>query len=254
MGILKAKAGSGENMGQTDTGRRSFMWKAGAAVSAVLATAVPGMAKTRTGQGTDLKSQVDKLSLRLAILEDEKAIHCIHKTYENLLDRGMYKEVVKMFAKDGEVLFNGGIYRERDRGVSRLYNETFRQGLTGRKIESVPGFVMEEQESIEVAADRKSASASFPFSMQVGAPIQSDSQLVKMARLQGQGIIKWWEGGVVNVSYVKDENNGWNIKRLEYRSASRTDYRPGRSFSSAIEVPAFSKTYPEDPAGPDSLA
>jgi hypothetical protein len=82
----------------------------------------------------------------------------------------------------------------------------------------------------------------------------SDSQLVQMARLQGEGIMKWCEGGLYEISYVKDIKNGsWKIQRLEYRVLSKTDYRPGRSYAKSISVPLFAKSYPEDPAGPDRL-
>ena len=105
-----------------------------------------------------------------------------------------------------------------------------------------------------MAADRKTASASFSYSIQVGAPIVSDSQLVQMARLHGEGIRKWWEGGTYEISYVKDSrDSAWKIKRLEYRVLSKADYRPGKPHARPISIPHFSEVYPEDPAGPDIL-
>jgi len=105
-----------------------------------------------------------------------------------------------------------------------------------------------------VAADRLSAKAQFPYSIQVGAPIASDSSLVKMARLHGEGIMKWAESGIYEISFAKDMKNGsWKIKRLEYRVMSSTNYRPGKSYARPISVPLFAKTYPEDQAGPDRL-
>jgi hypothetical protein len=69
----------------------------------------------------------------------------------------------------------------------------------------------------------------------------------------GQGIKKWWEGGVYDVSYVKDMKDGTRkIERLD-RVLSKADYRPGKSYARPISVPLFSKRYPEDPAGPDRL-
>jgi hypothetical protein len=81
-----------------------------------------------------------------------------------------------------------------------------------------------------------------------------DSQLVVMARLHGEGIMKWCESGTYEASYAKDAKNGvWKIQRLEYRVVSKTDYRPGKSHAGPISVPQFTKAYPEDPAGPDRL-
>ena len=257
MDVLKSLSKPGKSSIQPNTGRRSFMWKMGAAMSAALASAVPGISKSRINQGAGLDAEVDRLSNQLGILEDKNSIRKLHRTYEACLDNGRYEEVVDLFAEDGEVLFNGGVFEGKQSGVSRLYCDCFSAGLTGRKIGPMPGFqsgTEQQQETIKVAADRLSATAQFPYSIQVGALIASDSQLVKMARLHGEGIMKWCEGGIYEASYAKDaEDGGWKIKKLEYRVLSKTNYRPGKTNSSPISVPQFAKTYPEDPVGPDRL-
>jgi hypothetical protein len=236
-------------------GRRSFMWKAGAALSAAMASAIPGMSNHRSNQGDGLNAEANRLSNRLGILEDENTIRTLHQTYETLLDGGKYEEVADLFAEDAEVVFNGGAFKGRKDGVSRLYGECFRSGLTGKKIGPAPNFEVDSeqrQESIKVSADRLSASGQFPYSMQVGAPMTGDSSLVGMARLQGEGIVKWWEGGTCEVSYVKVDS-AWKIKRLEYRVTSKADYKPGRAYANRIDVPAFSNVFPVNPTGPDRL-
>jgi hypothetical protein len=257
MDILKSKPASGDSLKQPNTGRRSFIWKAGAALSAVLATAVPGIARTRIKKDTNLKAKVESLSKQVGLLEDENAIRSLHKTYENHLDSGEYEEVIDLFADDAEVIFNGGLFKGKMRGVHRLYTDHFSAGLTGKKMDPAPGFQLnpEQQEDlVEVASNRLTAKARFTYSIQVGAPLKSDLQLVRMARLQGEGIMKWWEGGVYELSYVKNVKDGnWKIERLEYRALSKADYKPGRSYAKPISVPSFSKIYPEDQAGPDRL-
>ena len=257
MHILKSASKPGDTPDQPNTRRRSFLWKIGAAVPALLASAIPGKSSTDTDQGDGLKNRIRSLSGQLEMLEDENAIRGLHRTYEYLLNSGRYEEVMNLFTDDGEVIFNGGIFQGKSGGVFRLYNERFRSGLTGRKIEPAPGFLSDtgqQQDRVKVAADRKTAGASFPYSIQVGTPIISDLPLVKMARLHLEGIMKWWEGGIYEVSYLKDmKDGGWKIKRLEYRVLSKADYRPGKSCARPISVPLFSKVYPADPAGPDSL-
>ena len=160
-----------------------------------------------------------------------------------------------MFADEAEVIFNGGVFAGKDKGVRRLYCDHFSEGWTGKKIEPAPGFELDPaqfQDVVEVAPDRKSAKARFPYSIQVGTPIISDSQLIQMARLQGQGILRWWEGGVYEASYVK-EGNEWKIGRLEFRVMSKANYTPGRAYANPIDVAAFAKSYPENPTGPDRL-
>lgn len=255
MAIAKLKTGSSSSPKQPSDGRRSFLRKTGAAMSAVLASAVAGVSKSGSNQDTGSNGKMDRLANQVGRLEDANVIRRLHKTYESLLDKGMYEEVVGMFTDDAEVVFNGGVFVGKDKGIRRLYCNTFGQGWTGKKIEPAPGFepdAAQLQETVEVAPDRKSAEAQFPYSMQVGAPLMSDSPLLEMARLQGQGVMHWWEGGIHEVCYVK-EGETWEIKRLEYRVTSVADYKPGRSYAKPISVPQFSRVYPEDPNGPDRL-
>jgi hypothetical protein len=257
MAILKLNTGSNRSpkLPCNNPGRRSFIWKAGAAVSALLASATAAVSNPRVDHDAGLKDQIDQLSNQLRIHEDTNAIRALHQTYESYLDNGIYEEVVNLFTDDGEVVFNGGVFRGKNRGVRRLYCDHFRAGFTGKKIEPAPGFELNParlQDIIEVAPDRKSAQARFAYSVQVGVPIISDSLLVEMAHLQGQGIIKWWEGGIHEVSYLK-EGDSWKIKRLEYRVIAKAKYAPGRCYAKPIHVAAFSKTYPADPTGPDKL-
>lgn len=257
MDFLKSKSKPGDIPDQPNTKRRSFMWKIGAAVPAVLASAVAGLSSQEDNQDAGMKNRMDSLSRQMGILEDENAIRRLHQTYENYLNCGKYEEVIGLFTDDGAVLFNSGIFKGKSGGVRRLYSMRFKSGLTGRRIEPAPGFQPDSelpQDIIKVAADRKSANARFSYSIQVGTPIISDSLLLKMARLHGEGIRKWWEGGIYEVSYEKCvRDGGWKIKRLEYRVLSKADYRPGKSHARPISVPLFSKVYPEDPAGPDTF-
>jgi hypothetical protein len=252
---LKPTTDPGEGRGQASPGRRSFVWRLGAGLSAVLASAVPSLASRRTGPAVGSGSGVDD---RQGILEDELAVRQLHERYEMLLDDGRYEDVVELFAEDGEVVFNEGVFEGRASGVRRLFVDRFRPALTGKRIEVPPGLESggERQPTIvTVAADRQSASARFAYSIQVGTPMALDSQLARMARLHGEGIRRWWEGGSYEASYVKDPGDaGWRIKRLEYRVLSRADYRRGASRARPMSVPASSQLFPGDPTGPDRLA
>jgi len=255
MDILKPKSASSDSSKQPINGRRSFIWKTGAAMSAVIASTVAGFSKPKSDPDTGVNDQIHRLTNQVGSLQDAMAIRRLHQAYESHLDKGEYEKVIDMFAHSAEVVFNGGVFTGKDKGIRRLYCDHFSSGLTGRKIEPAPGFEQNSeqlQDTVEVAADRKSAKALFPYSMQVGRPMAADSQLVQMARLQGEGIQKWWEAGVHEVTYVK-AGESWKIKRLCYRVTSKADYRPGRSYAKPIEVPHFSKIYPADPMGPDRL-
>lgn len=122
---------------QPSAGRRSFIRKAGAAVTAVVASAVAGVSKIKA-EDTDLKGEVDRLSRQLGILEDAKAIRNLHQAYESNLDRGLYEEAVKLFSEDAEVFFNGGIFAGK-KGIGRLYLDHFSQGQTGKEDRTASG-------------------------------------------------------------------------------------------------------------------
>ena len=241
---------------QTDTGRRSFLWKVGVGISAALAATVPAIAKPVISRNKNSKNSIDSLSRQLAALENEKSIRELHKTFEDMLDNGRYSDVLNMFTNDAEVVFNGGVYKGK-RGLKRLFCENFSAGQIGKRIDQAPGFQLkpgQQQDMVEISPDQKSAKAGFTYSIQVGAPIDSDSLIAKMSRLHGEGIMKWWEGGVYELSCIKDIKDGsWKINRLEYKTLAKADYKPGRSYAKAISVPQFSKVYPKDPAGPDRL-
>jgi len=254
MATLKPTSRSSRNPKQHNAGRRSFIWKTGAAMSAVAVSAVAGFSKSGPDRNTGLQDQIDRLSGQLGCLEDANAIRKLHQAYESRLTEGMYEEVAGMFADDAEVVYNGGLFAGKE-GIRRLYCDNFAPGLTGKKIEPAPGFEpdpAQQLDIVEVAADRRTADGQFPYSMQAGAPMTEDSSLVEMARLQGEGIVKWWEGGICRASYVK-AGEGWIIKRLEYREAAKADYRPGRTYAKTIDVPSFASVFPKNPAGPDKL-
>lgn len=234
----------------TGCSRRSFFWTMGAGVSTALAS-------TAALAGTETADDVG-VSRQLASLKDEKAVRELHRAFERAMDAGLYEEVIGMFADDAEVIFNGGVFRKRSRGVSRLYLDRFRAGKTGKRMEPAPGFEVSaerQQDRVRVSPDHRSAEAVFPYSIQVGAPIESDTSFVVMARLQGEGVRTWWEGGTYDVTYVKEPGDGrWKISMLVYNTLSRADYRPGRTYAGPISVLPLSTRYPADPQGPDALA
>jgi carotenoid cleavage dioxygenase len=221
----------------------------------VAASALAGFSKSGTDHEAESRSAMDRLSNQIGCLEDANVIRKLNQSYESYLDNGMYEEVVGMFTDEAEVVFNGGVFAGKDKGIRRLYCDHFAPRLTGKKIEPAPSFEPDPEQRldvVEVAGDRRTATSQFPYSMQVGEPMTGSSSLVEMARLQGGGIVKWWEGGICEASYVK-VGESWKIRRLEYKTGSKANYRPGQAYAKPIDVPAFSKTYPGNPTGPDKL-
>jgi hypothetical protein len=227
MSILESKNLRGTE--GPDRSRRSLFWKLAAGISATLASTT-GLARA----GDD---DAGGASRPEGLLDDQQALRDLHRAYEDAMDNGRYEDVIGLFADDAEVVFNGASYRHRSQDLSRLYLEQFRAGKTGKRMEPAPGFEVaadHRRESMEVSADRLTASAVFPYSIQVGEPVETETSLAAMARLHGEGVRTWWEGGTYDVSYARTADGSWRIRRLEYRTLSRADYRAGRSHARAM--------------------
>jgi len=236
--------------------RRSFIWKMGAGASAALA---PTMIMA-AGRAKAEARTTDNPALRAILLEEEKALVRFHQAFEQAMDKGLHEAVIGMFADDtegAEVVFNGGVFKSGSHGVSRLYRNHFAAGKSGRRMEPAPGFELttdQQRDSVEVSPDLLSAKAVFPYSIQVGMPFETETSLAAMARLHGEGVRTWWEGGVYRINYRKDVAGHWKISRLEYDTLSRADYRSGKRYAQPISVSRFAMRFPADPQGPDDLA
>lgn len=232
--------------------RRVFIGRLGAGVS----TALVSTAGVKAAMPASATLPTDDASLRAALLEEEKVLRKLHHAFERAMDKGLHEDVLSMFAVDAVVVFNGGIFSGRSHGVSRLFRERFPAGKTGGRMEPAPGFELtadKQQDIVTVSADRMSATAAFPYSIQVGMPFETETSLASMARLHGEGVRTWWEGGVYRLAYAKDVAGVWKISRLEYDTLSRADWRSGRSWAQAMSVARLSTRFPADPEGPDDL-
>jgi hypothetical protein len=207
-----------------------------------------------TNTNTELEKKLNEMDNRVGILEDTQAIRNLHYAYGYYIDKCLYEDVVDLFADNGEVHFFGGIFRGKNQGVRRLYVGNFLQGFTGGKPGPVYGFLLDHpqmQDVIDVAPDRKTAKARFRCLMQAGSHESSPS--AKAAIAKGEKPMVWWEGGIYENSYVK-ENGVWKIQILNYNPLWHADYESGWGKSKMIyNSAAPQKLYPENPTGPDAL-
>ncbi|MGH8226305.1 MAG: nuclear transport factor 2 family protein [Steroidobacteraceae bacterium] len=189
--------------------RRSFLWKAGATLSATLAsaTAVSGVPRMGRGAGTGSAADASRhaLSRRLGALEDRDAIAALHHALGRAIDAGRYEELAALLAPDAAVDFHGALGAE-----------------------PCPTLVLDRPapgQEIRVAVDRRSAEARFTCLVRMRsslAPQDSASlgSLAEMARQQGQANQVWWERGTLDNRYVR-VRGAWKIQRLAYRTLER---------------------------------
>lgn len=198
---------------------------------------------------TSLKSRVAELEHKVGVLEDVHAIRRLQHAYGYYIDKCLYDETVDLFAEDGEVWFLGGKFKGKA-GVRRLYCDRFRARFTAGRNGPVPGLLLDHpqlQDIIDVAPDRQTALGRARSFMQAGRHFQhaDDSR-------DGWHERQWWEGGIYENSYVR-EDGVWKLKIVNYRPVWHAEYETGWARTKPDYVPFYSRTYPEDPTGPDEL-
>lgn len=195
-----------------------------------------------------LKAEVERLTREVGRLGDIEAVRRVQFAYGYFMDKGLYQEVVDLFAEDGEVRFMGGIFRGRDRGVRRLYVDRFRSSFTRGRNGPVFGFLLDHmqlQDIVDVAADGRTARGRFRALLQGGS---HTSKTDRVAMLPQQ----WWEAGVYENEYVKDRGV-WKLKVLNYCLAWQADFDKGWAHSKPYEGAFWKKAFPDDPGGPDEI-
>ena len=148
--------------------------------------------------------------------------------------------------------FLGGRYKTKE-GVLRLYTGRFGKSFVGGRNGPVHGFLLDHpqmQGIIDVdyntSDGRPRAHARFRSLMQAGVHI---SQAARHPR----GFTQWFEGGVYENEYIKEADGQWRILHLRYFPFWHGDVEHGWGYKVAGFVPFPTRTYPEDPQGPDEV-
>ncbi|GHF11499.1 hypothetical protein GCM10014715_78980 [Streptomyces spiralis] len=191
---------------------------------------------------------LEELARRLDRLESQLAIRDLQHAYGYYLDKTLYSEVVDLFCADCEIVFMGGTYRGRE-GAERLYTRRFRETFTDGRNGPMPGFLLDHpqlQDVITLSEDGDSAKGRFRTLMQAGT-----HYTVKAAGEQRSRRDQWWEGGIYENEYVR-ENGVWKIRKLDYQPVWHADYETGWARSEQHFV-VDHETYPENKVGPDEL-
>jgi SnoaL-like domain len=191
-----------------------------------------------------LEKRIGDLTDQLGMVQDELAIRKLQHTYGYFIDKCMYEEVVDLFSERGETYFLGGVFKGKS-GVRRLYCGRLGAKFADGKNGPTRGLLLEHltmQDVIDVAPDRLSARGRFRCFMQGG----SHESVPKIEE-------PFWEGGVYENTYLR-EGGIWKIGVLNYNVLFYAPHDKGWGrVQPGYAVPAFSKTYPDDPLGPDEL-
>jgi hypothetical protein len=145
------------------------------------------------------------------------------------------------------VEFLGGRYNGKE-GVKRLYINRFAKTFVAGRNGPVHGFLLDHpqmQGIVDVNGDGTRAKGRFRSMMSAGT-----HESIKDTH--PRGLVQWWEGGIYENEYIK-ENGIWKIFRLKYFPFWHAQFDKGWSHTKPNYIPFLSKTFPEDPNGPDEL-
>ena len=173
-----------------------------------------------------LMDEVAGMRHRLGVLEDVQAVRTLQFKYGYYMDKGLYDEVVGLFAAQGELHFMGGIFRGKA-GLSRLYCDRLRNGFTSGNNGPVYGLLAEHlqlQDIVDIAPDRQSARGRFRAFMQGGSHVTKPAISERLP-------LQWWEAGVYENSYVKEDASGRSPCSIITCSGRRTMKPAGRTAS-----------------------
>jgi len=162
----------------TTSTRRSFL-KGGAVLAAPLAVALPAAVMADEG-----------LKARLARLEDEAAIRELHQTWLRRINTGAGDATASLYASP-----EGATFDQAVRGIAADHSR--------------------QPDTIELAADGKSAAGRFHCALEIAAAIAQDCTLARMAHAQGGGFVRRTERRVLKVEYVK-ASGAWAIAKVEF--------------------------------------
>jgi hypothetical protein len=170
-----------------DLARRRFIRKAGTALAAPAALAVP--AAHSGARSDDAASQA-----RLKLFEEQEAIRAAARAYVRHV--------------------NG--YPDADGELARVCPSPARV-----RLDAVRALTPDPQgaaDVIELAADGRTATASLHYAAATESPIEPACPLVAMARAQGGGVLRSTRRGVLEAAFVKS-NGDWTIERAVFRPA-----------------------------------
>jgi hypothetical protein len=164
--------------------RRSFIRTTGAALSVPLAAVGATLPATLVADG-------DPLLTRLEMLEDVNAIRALNQAWARHVNAGEDEAIAALFS---------------DASAARI----------DPSIRSVAAAGFGEQDVIEVAADRQTATGLMHCMVEIETAIGPSCPLVEMAREQGGGVVMRSEAGVFENAYARRDGS-WTIERSTYR-------------------------------------
>jgi SnoaL-like protein len=193
-------------------------------------------------QVAKLSSQLEAAETRITRMEDVHAIEKLTRSYGYYIDKGLWSQVVDLFAEDSTVEIGGeGIYKGK-KGAERQFSLNF-----GKVIGRGPG------------QDGLHATTLFNHPQLQGVvDIDPDGHTAHgrwrtLAQVAWQGKLAMWNEGVYENEYVK-EDGVWKFKKMKFWSTYFTNFDKGWAKEGVPPIGhsanTSSKDYPPDQESP----
>lgn len=192
------------NARHATTSRRTFFLKGGAALGAGVATG--GTALGATTATTDDAGHP----------AEREAIRHVHMTFTGLMESGAYEAAAALFAADarlqlGEAAATGAT------AIRRLLVDHYGSQQAACLHDAYRPNGQQQLDRVTIGKDARQATATWHVDVRVSRPLQGDSTIAQMARLQGMMGEVRWESGLLEATYVKHAGR-WMVASLDYRA------------------------------------
>jgi hypothetical protein len=162
-----------------------------------------------------LTEQFAQTHARLQTLEDVNAIEKLTRTYGYYIDKGMWSQVVDLFAEDSAVqLGAAGIYRGK-KGADRMFAQGFGAGIgRGAGTDGLPRGVLFNHPQFQGVVDVDPGNRT------------AKGRWRTLAQVAWQGKVAVWNEGVYENVYVK-EDGVWKFQLLKFWPTYFTEFDKG---------------------------
>ena len=192
----------------TKNTRRAFFLRGGAVLGAGVTTTAGAAALIAHGAPAVPQPQQP---------EAREAIRQLHLTFTFLMESQAYEAVVELFDEPAHLTLSG-LSATGKPGIVHLLVDQYRRQHAPMIHSAYRQNASQRNDRVTLGEEGRRATGTFHTGVQISTPLQSDSTLAQMARLQGQMAAHRWESGRFDGQYVKAQGQ-WRILDLRYLSS-----------------------------------
>ena len=149
------------------------------------------------------------------LINDREAIRQLHLTFMELVENQAYEAATELFHEQAQLDLSG-LRAAGKPAITRLFAVQYRLQRAAVIHSAYRQNAAQRKDRMSISPARRQATATFHTEVQISTPLQGDSTVAQMARLQGQMADRRWESGRFDARYVKVPGGLWKIAALQY--------------------------------------